>query len=861
MRRGPRTLVLLAGLALVGCGVDEVIPGGDGDGDGDGDDEVTLEHCSFTDVLPTAGAGGTVAAGPLMAAAAERILEVPVGTALGAYTERAGFLGSAGTVDLRREPLSGAFNASVGVESAPRVKILVLSAAGETVVLVKLDLGLAFEGMLFDIETRLGPEFAGKVLLTASHSHSAWGQQTGNSIYKVGLGELRDIVYQRYLDQIEATANDAFAAMRTAKLGTFVDTNFDPGDTVTRDRRSENDELLGGPRKDDMFTLVRVDGTDDLPIAVLPIYGIHGTINGADNSFASTDATGALERLFEERFDSEVVVMHIQGAGADVSPAGGGGIDCDLAPGNEDDPCFEWLRAEGNARKALPIVEAAWTAAGAAMETNLEIEMLSRSIELGADADTFSIRGGTLEYAPFEKDRVADRMIFDANGDIISPIDEFNAPTGAALCEEENPIFPLGLMPGTDDIAPYGGCVRLDTASEILGQLLEIEFESDATHPVCQSSRTTVSALRIGDTVFGTIPGELSLLLADKIRASSPVAADKTVLIGYAQGHTGYCLTPEDWLMAGYEPSINSWGPLEGEYIGERLIELLPLAMSTERENAAPGGVDRVLTPTVVDDIPYDDPAPMAGVIPATVPERVWVRGGTPTSAQPAATVPRVSGIATFVWIGDDPIVATPVVTLEREVSPSVFEAVTRRSGRPVRDGDVLLMYTGLPVRPEEGEVQTHYWAVEWQAVPWIGATNVSSVADELDARGAVPIGNYRFRVVGSSFDITSTPFAVTAATLNLNAVRNGNNIETNVRHDAPAGYRILNQNGASNRPIAASGSVDVRLTFNNNSTQFFNDVLLDASGMVSVDAGGQAVNVASVTVTDASGNVGTTNL
>lgn len=858
MGPGGRVFAALALVSAAGCGDNSNRP--------DGDSGVTLEHCTFEPVPATAGAGGTVASGPLTAGAAEAVLDVPVSTALGAYTARAGFLGTAGNVDLREQEISGSFNNSIGVESAPRVKVVALSAGGETVVLVKLDLGLVYEGMLFDVESRLGPEFSGKVLLAASHSHSAWGQQTGNPIYMVGLGEIRDLVYQRYLDQIESAARAALDAMRPAKLGYFVDTNFDPDDLITRDRRGENNELMGGPRKDNQMSLLRIDGTDDVPIAAIPVYGIHGTINDADNSMTSTDVTGATERLLSESFDTPVVVMHLQGAGADVSPTPAGGIDCELRPGGapEDDPCFLWLRAEGNAHRALPTLLAAYESAGAAMQTDLELEMLTRSIELGPDPETFTIRDGTLGYAPFEPERVADGQVFDGSGNIISPIDEFNAPVGAALCENENPLFPAGLMPGTGGMAPYGGCVRIDTAADVLGQLLDIDFGVDATHPVCESSRTTISALRIGDLMLATVPGELSILLADYLRARSPVDPENTVLVGYAQGHVGYCMMPEDWLSAGYEPSINSWGPLEAEYIGERLVELMPLATTGDREDAASGGADRVATKVVDDGFPIDSDAPGAGTVPATVSERVWLRTGPAASAQPPATVPRVSGIATFVWVGDDPAVKTPVVTLQRETAPGSgqFADVTRKSGRVVRDGDLLLSYTPLPIRREGSDPQTHHWAVEWQAVPWAGATD-TTLGDlgGLDARAGVPLGNYRFRVQGANFEITSDPFEVVATGLGVSASRNGNNIEATVTVNAPNGFRLLTLDGDSNRPApVAGGTADVTLSMSVGPDMEFSGVAIGADGRLSVDAGGNAANVVGVTITDRFGNSGSDN-
>src|SRR5262245_32936572 len=136
-------------LLLAACGGDDSSP----------DTGVTTERCDYVPMLPTAGAGGTVTAGSLTAGAGERVLHIPVGTALGGYTGRAGFLSSAGTVDARKVAQSGTFNPSIGVTDAPRAKALALTAGGETVVILKGDMIFAYEGMLFDIEERLGPEF------------------------------------------------------------------------------------------------------------------------------------------------------------------------------------------------------------------------------------------------------------------------------------------------------------------------------------------------------------------------------------------------------------------------------------------------------------------------------------------------------------------------------------------------------------------------------------------------------------------------------------------------------------------------------------------------------------------------------
>jgi hypothetical protein len=313
-------------------------------------------------------------------------------------------------------------------------------------------------------------------------------------------------------------------------------------------------------------------------------------------------------------------------------------------------------------------------------------------------------------------------------------------------------------------------------------------------------------------------------------------------------------LRPEDWLQGGYEPSIGFWGPLEAEYVLERLIELMPLAMTVEREDGASGGVDRVASPRGDDGLEVDDPAPMAGTIPE-VPAEVWMRAGTPASAQPEAEVSRVSGLATFVWIGEDPLVGTPVVTLEREVG-GVFEPVRRRSGRVVEDGDMLLMYTPLPVEREGPQV--HYWAVEWQPVPWLGARDeLGAELDALDVPGSVPLGRYRFHVRGSGYELYSDEFAVVPATLSLLAWRRNNMIGAEIKIAAPRGYRLLDMEGSSNRPLPLRGQrFTVELVTATGTVAYQADS--NAVGELSVDA--PAAEVSAVRVTDAYGNTGETS-
>ena len=528
-------------------------------------------------------------------------------------------------------------------------------------------------------------------------------------------------------------------------------------------------------------------------------------------------------------------------------------------PGAEDDPCFDWLKQEGHGRVAADVVYQAWQAAGASMQTELALEMLTRSVELVPDADTFTVRNGDLSYAPFDYAREADQIIHDG-AQLASPIDEFNAPVGAPLCEEEYPMFPAAVMPGTDGLAPYGSCLRINVAGDILGELLGLNFESKDDQPVCQSTRTVVSAIRLGDYVIGTIPGELTVLLAERMRSLSPAGKDKTIVLGYAQGFTGYSLTAEDWISGGFEASTNFWGPLEAEYLSERTLELMDLALTPEREDGAEGGADRVSTPTLDDsNVPTDDPAPDLGTIPATRPERVWLRTGENQQSQPDATIERVAGHAIFTWIGEDPKSGTPVITLERETAPEsgVYEPMRRRSGRLVTDAELLLMYTPLPLR-RDGAPQTHYWSIEWQAVPWLGA---EAGLDALDAVAGLPLGRYRFHVEGTGYTLNSNPFDVVTTVLGVSASLNGANLTVTASVEAPKGYRLLDLSVPSNGVVPLrSQDVTVTVAINGNSPQV-HEVALNANGSVTVDLGGQAGSATSVTVEDRFGNSGARSL
>lgn len=858
---GVRAIALA--LSLAGC--DAPVTGGDAGADSGppsrpdaGAGIPPIDHCTFEEVPPTGGAGGTVESGALSAGVAESFLDVPLGATLAAYTDRAEGFGGTGFIedprDGRHTFLGASFAPSVGIETIPRVRALALSAGGETVILMKIDLAFSYQGFVHDVEAELGPEYSGKVMVATSHSHSSFGNFTGHSLLTGGAGRFRSSVYQPIVRALVDTARAAIADLRPARIGFAYDGDFDPEDRVNRDRRGENDELAGGPEDDHHLYVIRVDDADGSPMALVPVFGMHGTIQGGSNAIITTESTGGVERVLEEVFDSSVLVMHLQGAGGDVSPAGHGSIDCAGA-----EVCTDFARAETIGWFGRDAIMAAWESAGEAMQSDLAMEMLTRTVPLGPDYRNFTIRDGALEYAPWNLNRTADGIIYDDDGAILSPIDEFNAPFGVGLCDSTRPaLSPRAQMPGTRELygSSYIGCNRIEGIHLAIESLLDLEFEEP---PMCQTTQTTVSALRLGDHVVVTLPGEPTTMVHDHLRSFSPAGTDRTIIVGYAQDHVGYILRPEDWLLGGYEPSITWWGPLEGERIVEHAAALFPLATSPEREDGNEGGIPRVVTPDTIDDFPEDTLAMTPGTVPASLPAYVLTRLlRMPTSAQPAATVPRL-GTVFFTWAGEDPFDGTPRVFLEREVetSPGVFEwqVVTRRSGRPVQDGDVILTWTPDPIEPQAGTPRTHYYTVEFQAAAPLGLPGAETLAD----RAGLPLGRYRFRIDGTDYELTSDPFTVEAATLAESHETVGSDLRVTLSYPAPAdGFRLLTLTGRSNAPLpVASETVHVVQHLSGGGTSE-SDVATDASGALTFAI---ASGATSVDLTDRFGNAVTITL
>ncbi len=850
------------GCALLSCNKDK-----------DTGDTVAVEAC---DPAAENADQPDIVVGAPMAGVAESWLELPIGTPLSGYTSRCGCFGGDGKVDHRDSNYADEFKASAGIQSPIPLKVFWLSNGDQDLVIVKIDIIYSYDGLVQDIETRLsadtGRDLVGKVVVSTNHSHNSYGDFSDQVTYYLGSDRFNEEVFERIAGQAETVGMQAFDALKPAKLGVGFAKNWDPNDRVYHDRRGDNDALQffddipAGPYKDPNLTLLRIDDLDDNPVAVLFDFGIHGTTLGSENAMISGDAPGQIERAFEDKFDHPVVVALLQGGAGDASPSG------------TDDG---YANLETTGEYAKDAIFALWEATPTSSDP-IRLETVSRAVKETHD-DIQVTRGGTtdIHYTPYTDGLEPDNIIYDTSGLLIPEIDEFNVKNGAAFCGE-NPAYLPGYAPAA--VFPYEDCVSVDMMVGLIKGWFTLSDE-EAALPLTESTRAHVTASRMGplpmhtadgqtitdDFFIGFFPGEPTSMYTEQFRrrAAAELGYEHSMAVGYSQDHEGYLLIPEDWLTGGYEADINVWGPLQAEHIMEQLLVMAGEELSTDKvEKHDPCGLyasNTYGTPTPLPTLAPDD-APEAGSLYSIPPAELYSplftseerdAGILPTLTTEGAEIPRVEGLVQMAWIGGDPGVDYPVVTLERQAGDGSWAEVLTNAGRPVALGpDILLTTTPTPQAPA-ASYNEHHWYAAWQAV-----------GHELDRTG-VEEGTYRLRVTGQTYaggattwpwpmedyEVTGPTFVVTPAVIRV--ARSGTNDVQAWFQGPERGYRLISLDGnyRSANPIPDDSATVTCIDGSGVSTS----IALTGThgGGVTTFAGADPGNCAQLVVTDGYGNEG----
>lgn len=850
----------------------------------------TTDEADDTDESDALDPGPALVAGAPLAGAAEGTLKLPVGTPLAGFTSRCGCLGGTSRQDDRDSHYALAFMESTGVHIRPTIKALWIENGDRHLVLTKTDTIYSHdqlvEALTEELERRTGLELGGQVTHTANHNHSSYGTFSQHTGLFLGHDKFYRENFERFVQQLADVAEEAYEARVPAALGYGLAKDWDPDDRVYSDRRGVNDDLVLfddlGPeqgKKDPYLTFIRVDEADapDRPIANVFSWGMHPYVFGEDSPLATADATALIEAEVSESFGDigrPVVSMFVPGSSGDASVRG------------SDDG---WARMETvglYARDAILDLREITPTSSAP----LTIESQARSIPLSHD-DIRVTRGGTVDwyFAPYVPDEsfVPDERVFDENGELISPVDEFNTEYGAVFCGGA-PLFPVGGLP--TDVMPYESCVKIELMTALLDAFFRLE-DSQVELPLDGLVQTYSAAAMLGNlpvlradgteveapVLLSFHPGEAVHFYTEmwKHRVRDELGIEDTMVIGYAMDHHGYLLPMEDWVRREYEADITFWGPFGGDYILEQTLETAKVTL-TDTFEPTPANRGPYQYPEWPLEQNQPDLTPTAGtriesgdVEPCDLEDndptrpcyengtRLWVPRGFELDLDVPDVVPRVQGIVQLAWIGGDPGVDDPRVTLEREVSEGVWEPVRTPGGRVVNEDhhDFGLGHTQDPLFPASAQ-QTHTWWAVWQAVSHLGA------------RVDLPLGTYRIVVDGKkyaggattwpwpteTYRVESEPFEIESAELSF--ARGEGNLEVWIEAPQRGGFRLIDLEGNSQGANPLRGELTVEIT--------------DADGILTTQTvpagtpvGGRTTIAAPasarrVTVTDAHGNTGT---
>ena len=210
-------------------------------------------------------------------------------------------------------------------------RVLLLDDGQTTIALVTLDLGRTFGAMQMDqVRTRVREAGIEHVIFTASHTHSGpavldrYDVDLGARYSRGGTGVPE--WEQKALSGIATAIETAYRRRQSARFGSGWGVAF-----LGHDRRYVN---LDGSVKmlwrnatriptypvDPTVGVLRVDGADGEPLAILVNYACHPVIFGPDNLLYSADFPGALAEAVQASWNGRPKVFFLQGAAGDTNP-------------------------------------------------------------------------------------------------------------------------------------------------------------------------------------------------------------------------------------------------------------------------------------------------------------------------------------------------------------------------------------------------------------------------------------------------------------------------------------------------------------------------------------------------------------
>lgn len=269
---------------------------------------------------------------------------------------------------------------SQGVRDPLYAKVLVIEADGAKVALVGLDLGRSpgdpeYQRILDAVGKQAGVDY---VMMSGSHTHHGpvleLKDEEGKGKGKFDAGVAYRAELEKKLIQVivEAAGN-----AKDARIG-WTSKDLD----MNRNRHSK---LASKPR-DTELSVIRLDGIDGKPIAVMVNYSAHPTIlNGADLRF-SAEFPGVMMDVVEETLNAPCFFM--QGAAGDLSVKT---LPVDIMPA--DDPSLLPSRLSVEQREMIMEIQKATEADAIKLQQSMirdEARMVSYGTRLANEVITLA---------------------------------------------------------------------------------------------------------------------------------------------------------------------------------------------------------------------------------------------------------------------------------------------------------------------------------------------------------------------------------------------------------------------------------------------------------------------------------------
>ncbi len=356
-------------------------------------------------------------------------------------------------------------------------------------------------------------------------------------------------------------------------------------------------------------------------------------------------------------------------------------------------------------------------------------------------------------------------------------------------------------------------------------------------------SQTTVVALQLENVLFGTLPGEPTTKIGERVKALSDglEGVEHRLVVGYAQDHYGYILEEPDYLRLGYEPTVSPWGYRFGDFILGQLGEAMKALGQTEATAAMPDRSELVRR------------APSTSTV-------------APAQEGSVANLGRLA-TAVFAFHGGDPALGTPIVSLEREEG-SGFVTAMASATRPLSMGpDIVVRWASSPSFAADASATSrdHLWTAEWETLPdtVTGTWRFVARGQAKTASGTAP-----YELFSNPFTVSKAQSAGAKASATVDA---GGKLtlvlqwppNPSVRTAAgtiTAGYRPRDlETSPADGAKVVGGAVQATVTDPDASTEAVTLAWSAAAkayqGQVKVQTGAYQVHVAAGGVTDGSGN------